>query len=231
MPPRQAWQYIQTNGLLSYWGMQPRRPSPPLRGGYSSTTPRYAYSTRSYSSPRYGYRPSSNGLMMWGSGMPNRIQYAPSPSYSTNRYYRSVPSYQSPQPAPHPRSSSPAPSVRIPVDEPSPAPQIVNNEPPAPTPSTPPTPKTSTPAPAAAKPASDLPYGTPVAGRPNMVNSPYAGKTQLVDVSGMGPGQTVKCPYTGKLFKVPVAQQATSNTESRLESSKLADPKPEEKKP
>jgi len=70
----------------------------------------------------------------------------------------------------------------------------------------------------------------------NMVNSPYAGKTQLVDVSGMSAGQTVKCPYTGKLFKVPPTQQAATHTESRLESKaeapKLSDePKAGDKKP
>jgi hypothetical protein len=61
----------------------------------------------------------------------------------------------------------------------------------------------------------------------NMVNSPFAGKTQLVDVSGMSSGQTVKCPYTGKLFKVPPTQQATNNLEARLESKAEA-PKPSE---
>ena len=57
-----------------------------------------------------------------------------------------------------------------------------------------------------------------MAGRVNMVNSPYAGKTQLVDVSGMSAGQTVKCPYTGKLFKVPAAQQAQNKVESKTEA-------------
>ncbi|MCB1279835.1 hypothetical protein [Prosthecobacter sp.] len=73
----------------------------------------------------------------------------------------------------------------------------------------------------------NLPYGTPVPGRMNMVNSPYAGKTQLVDVSGMSAGQTVKCPYTGKLFKVPPTQQASNKTEQRQESKPEApEPKP-----
>lgn len=228
MPPRQAWQYIQTNGLFNYWGYG--RPSPPLRTG-SSRSSQQLHASSSRSNPRYNYanRPSSNGLMMWSSGMPNRIDY------STNRYYSPAPSNQGTPPAPRPQSSNEIPRVRIPVDEPSPAPQIVKNDSPAPAPSVPSTPKINTPAPPVAKSVADLPYGTAIPGRPNMVNSPYAGKTQLVDVSGMGPGQTVKCPYTGKLFKVPAAQQATNNAEPRLESkidpSKLAEPKSDEKKP
>jgi hypothetical protein len=66
---------------------------------------------------------------------------------------------------------------------------------------------TSKPADTTAK-ADELPYGTPVPGRPGLVNSPYAGKMQLVDITGLKPGQEVKCPYTGKLFRVPPGAQA-----------------------
>ncbi len=73
-------------------------------------------------------------------------------------------------------------------------------------------PSTSTPnvpsdnlAPAAAADSAkaQIPYGTRVAGRPGFVYSPYAGKTQLVDVANTAPGVVVKCPYTNKLFRVP----------------------------
>ncbi len=48
-----------------------------------------------------------------------------------------------------------------------------------------------------------IPYGLPIPGRPGLVNSPFAGKLQIVDVSGLKSGQEVKCPFSGKLFLVP----------------------------
>jgi uncharacterized Zn-finger protein len=71
-----------------------------------------------------------------------------------------------------------------------------------PAPSAPSTPPAVTPSTAAAA-APELPYGSPIAGRPGFVNSPFAAKHQLVDVTGLPVGMEVKCPYTGKLFRVP----------------------------
>lgn len=54
--------------------------------------------------------------------------------------------------------------------------------------------------------ADGIPFGKAL--KPGFAISPFAptdgqGKSQLVDVSGLNPGQTVKCPYTGKTFRVP----------------------------
>ncbi len=91
------------------------------------------------------------------------------------------------------------PAVTEPAVEPTPTPAV---EPkpeavePAPVP---------TPAPAPApKPVvrEDLPYGIPAVTKPGCVYSPYM-TTQLVEVAGLARGTKVKCPYTGKHFRVP----------------------------
>lgn len=48
-----------------------------------------------------------------------------------------------------------------------------------------------------------LPYGTPVAGQPGMLRSPYNPKGGVVDVTGVPPGGEVKDPYSSKVFLVP----------------------------
>lgn len=64
----------------------------------------------------------------------------------------------------------------------------------------------------------ELPFGTPIPGRPGLVNSPFAGKYQLVDVTGLSPGQEVKCPYTGKIFRVPGVQEAANKARTPAEA-------------
>ncbi len=247
MPSKQAWQYIQTNGLLTYWNSSAQRSSPPFRLGTSNSSQRYAGTRSSYSSPRTTTTPSLWSSSPWR--YPSTQSYYPS-RYLPQRYFSSTPPSRSSSVVPRSssggassrlrssertRDSSPPPQ-RIPLEAPSPAPQIVTNNPPKPPPSVVSEPNGGAALKPAAKPVSDLPYGTVIPGRPNMVNSPYAGKTQLVDVSGMGPGQTVKCPYTGKLFKVPPTAQAenkaTPRQESKVEPPNLrSDPKKENKQP
>ncbi len=45
-----------------------------------------------------------------------------------------------------------------------------------------------------------------VPGRPGFVRSPFGKDYQYVDVTGIPAGTEVKCPYTGKLFRVPPPQ-------------------------
>ena len=55
----------------------------------------------------------------------------------------------------------------------------------------------------ATAPAREIPIGTPVAGKPGFVTSPYKPTAGYVDVRGFSPGEQVKCPYSGKIFLVP----------------------------
>lgn len=101
------------------------------------------------------------------------------------------------------------------------APKPVAEAPPAPKKTETPAPQVAQKPPANAKPtAVETPYGVPVAGRPGLVNSPYAGKLQLVDVTGLKPGQEVKCPYSGKLFRVPPGATAEAKPASEAPSKK-----------
>lgn len=115
-----------------------------------------------------------------------------------------LPKPQLEQPKPQAAPMTPPPSVptkvaanTAPAPTPPPAPQVKPSPAPsAPAPSAPPpAPKTTA--------ANELPFGAPIPGRPGFVNSPYAAKHQLVDVTGLPTGMEVKCPYTGKLFRVP----------------------------
>ncbi len=59
------------------------------------------------------------------------------------------------------------------------------------------------PAAAAPVPLAQLPFGIPVMGRKGYVRSPYAGDQGMVDVNDIPAGAKVKCPFTGKVFRVP----------------------------
>jgi hypothetical protein len=50
---------------------------------------------------------------------------------------------------------------------------------------------------------SNLPYGTPVPGKPGLVISPFARDAGYVQVIGFPPGTPVEDPYTGKIFLMP----------------------------
>ena len=60
-----------------------------------------------------------------------------------------------------------------------------------------------TPTPVPVAPPRDLPYGTPVPGKPGFVTSPHSPTAGYVDVRGFPPGSEVKDPDSGKIFLVP----------------------------
>lgn len=79
----------------------------------------------------------------------------------------------------------------------TPAAPVVTPSPSTPAPVTPPAPK-----PAALVPE-QLPFGTRVPGQPGLVKSPYDPEGRSVDVREFAPGQMARCPYSGKVFRVP----------------------------
>lgn len=69
------------------------------------------------------------------------------------------------------------------------------------------TPPGTTPAPAPAPqppPApTEIPYATRITGKPGFVKSPFDPNGQAIDVRDFQSGQKARCPYTGKIFRVP----------------------------
>lgn len=201
LPPRYAMREIQTKGLLNYLGSD-----------YSTVSPQYYASAapfqlqRPYAEPRpvnpIPYRSTYHTNRNLKADY-NRVPYRP----KTVTRSSSSGSKSSPQKSSATAAASSEPRL-----------------PPSLAASSPSTAKEKS-APEATKvPAETLPYGAAVSGRPGMVTSPYALKHQLVDVSGLAPGDAVKDPYSGKLFRVPPTQQAA-------DQSKAADapPAPEKK--
>ena len=58
----------------------------------------------------------------------------------------------------------------------------------------------------------EVPFGLLVEGRPGFVRSPYAQSHQIVDVTGLKVGASVKCPFSGKFFRVPAAHAAMNKS-------------------
>lgn len=139
----------------------------------------------------------------------------PQGAQSTQAVASTTPSAPQPQAQPTlPKPQPEQPKPQAPVTPPPTVPtKVAANTAPAPTPppapQVKPTPAPTAPAPSTPPPApkpavaNELPFGSPIPGRPGFVNSPYAAKHQLVDVTGLPTGMEVKCPYTGKLFRVP----------------------------
>jgi hypothetical protein len=89
---------------------------------------------------------------------------------------------------------------------PSPTPFDPNASPtPSPTPADGTVPPTPTPTPTsgtAGTPDANIPYASPVPGKPGYVISPYSNQG-FVNVEGLAPNSLARCPYTKKIFRVP----------------------------
>ncbi len=57
--------------------------------------------------------------------------------------------------------------------------------------------------PAPAPAAAEIPFATRITGKPGFVKSPFDPNGQAIDVRDFQSGQKAKCPYTGKIFRVP----------------------------
>jgi hypothetical protein len=232
VPPRQAWQQIQTKGLISYCldkdnaplgsstssqvlaqktpvtqtpttaTIGPERPSTPPPAMLNASTMPIAQTVPDL--PGYVRTPFTNPPRLvdvrgMSAGSKVVCPYTQRPflvpgsvtATSSNIASTPAPNRSKPSAAPErPRTAPVAPNSNV---------AAMNNATPS-APSAPSTPAATTPA---TSPVVELPYGAPIAGRPGFVNSPFAAKHQLVDVTGLPVGMEVKCPYTGKLFRVP----------------------------
>lgn len=205
MPPRETWRIIQRDGLLTYWDREYHPHIAPSR---------YLQTTGQPLVPR-------RGQVLTGSVENRYLASGPVVPYRAQARR---------EPAPSPLVIQPQ-VTRQPRIAQAPEPKVLTEPYRDTRPRTKSTPTPSAPA-AAARPMMDsLPYGTPVPGRPGMVNSPFAGQQQLVDVTGMAAGEAVKDPYSGKLFRVPPLQEAAAvKTESVPELPAAADKPVEEGK-
>lgn len=234
MPPKEAWRYIRHEGLIPYLAIEMgNRPVPTLGQAepnrYLATTPAghcthtplvsanapVAPASENKSTASYRVAPTPHLHLnnkpvasAASDAKPNPMQSAPEKVTPKKSESTVVQTPKPVKPLAEPAVAPVKPQLEAKVEQPKPKPvepakpEVAKSTPPATKPQADVVPST-----VSSKPA-ERPYGTPVPGRPGLVNSPYAGKMQLVDVTGLKSGQEVKCPYTGKLFRVPPGEQA-----------------------
>lgn len=76
--------------------------------------------------------------------------------------------------------------------------------------------------------AESTPEGILVPGRSGILRSPFGDAHQLVDATGVAPGTLVKCPYSGKTFRVPLGfdSSASSSKREATPSHRASSPSP-----
>lgn len=237
LPPRDAWRVIRHDGFLTYlameFGQQPLPPKLPVAGPGSVarqsppsvTVPWRASPNRYWStnpaSPVVGPPRVNPPASPVAASVPKPVlrTLPPKAAATTPPTVAKAPEQPTAPPSATAAASKPElqakpqePKVVAVPQAPSPAatapsgPAKESSPAPSPAPSATPPPPT----PSVAARIDDLPYGDVIAGRPGFVHSPYALKSQIVDVTGLRPGQEVKCPFTGKLFRVPPGEQAAA---------------------
>lgn len=234
LPSEAAWRVVKTDGLIPLIAMElGARPYPPELAAYNKRPVSNAYMGSVYDRPapapapvlvarRDEYLPKSlptrPDAVVGTAATGDREQVTqrpPRPNLITKGRSDSKPEVVATEPKPEhtPPVIATAQTPSEPAPGTAPEPKAESKPLPAKELATAPVPaKTLNPAsqpPAPVRAEDSLPYGVAIPGRPGLVNSPYAAKNQFVDVAGLKPGQEVKCPYSGKLFRVPVGAQAS----------------------
>jgi hypothetical protein len=128
----------------------------------------------------------------------------PASGERSNRNTRYLEETQADSVATTPADPNATAQVQSPEPTTPPPPADPHATPPASTGTTPPPDAGATvTAPPTPPPSAELPFGKPVPGKKGFVYSPYDGTAGFVDVRDIAPGTKVKCPYTGKVFRVP----------------------------
>lgn len=139
---------------------------------------------RVYPQDRYGVEPGSRPRVPRPN---NRVEESARPYDDGNRWERR-PAEPPHRPAPEAEEESPAPPRREPPKRVEPEHSFdPDNDPLVERP----------------RAEEELPFGKEVKGRPGLLESPYDKNAPYSDAKGLPSGTKIKCPTTGKVFRVP----------------------------